>query len=136
MVVMVLLLLVVLLLLLLLLLMVVVVVVVVVVVLVLQQVVPVLVVAVHVRRLVLAAGRRRRRTIVRLRQYRVLELGGQIAGAVLGAHRFEHGPADESHACAEQTKKYISPDRRLTGYIKTKTRNNFAGRCVSGEIEH
>lgn len=44
------------------------------------------------QRLVLAA-RRRRRTVVRLRQYRILELGRQVTRAVLRAHRLQHGSA-------------------------------------------
>jgi len=46
-------------------------------------------------RFVLAA-RRGWRTVVRLRQYCVLELGHHIAGAVLGAHRLEHAAAAAS----------------------------------------
>lgn len=45
------------------------------------------------RRFVLTAGHGRR-TVVRLRQYRVLELGRRVTGPVLGAHRLEHRPAD------------------------------------------
>lgn len=53
-------------------------------------------------RFVLAA-RRGWRTVVRLRQYRVLELGHQIAGAVLGAHRLEHAAAASNRTCPADT---------------------------------
>lgn len=54
----------------------------------------VLVMAGHARRVFVLVAGRRRRTVVRLRQYRVLELSGQVAGTVLSTHRFEHSHAD------------------------------------------
>jgi len=45
------------------------------------------------RRWFFLATRRGRRAVVCLRQYRVLELGHHVTGAMLGAHRLEHAAA-------------------------------------------